>query len=41
MSIHEFCNYTKATILCLRGSRIKWRVAAGPGFDDGGVLPLS
>ena len=40
--IRAYMNFAiiKATILCLRGSRIKWRVVAGPGFDDGGVLPL-
>ena len=30
----------RATNMCLRGSRIKWRTATGPGFEDGGGLPL-
>ena len=28
----------RATNMCLRG--IKWRAATGPGFEDGGGLPL-
>ena len=30
----------RATNLCLRGSRTKWRGVNGPGFEDGGGLPL-
>ena len=30
----------RATNLCLRGSRVKWRSAGNMGFDDGVVLPL-
>ncbi len=29
----------RATNLCLRGSRMKWRSIHGPGFEDGGGLP--
>ena len=30
----------RATNLCLRGSRNKWKGVIGPGFEDGCGLPL-
>ncbi len=31
----------RASNLCLRGSRVKWRtIRTGPGCEDGVVLPL-
>ena len=30
----------RATNVCLRGSRMKWRSVHGTGFEDGGGLPL-
>ena len=29
----------RATNVCLRGSRMKWRSVHGTGFEDGGGLP--